>query len=172
MRLPFRRTRSGVPDAVRAALDPRPGERLIAWAAAEGGGTVVASNHRLCAVSGEDEVDLARAWHLVDAGAWDHEAFALTVTWVDGSAPARWVLPEPRMLPEAVRERVQASVVLAERVELPRRRSARVVVRTDLATGALLDQTILGRGVRGDDPGVAEATAAARADLREQVGLD
>jgi len=45
-------------------------------------------------------------------------------------------------------------------------------IRQDLATGELVQQVILGRGVRPQDPGVEEATAAALADLREQVGLD
>ncbi len=171
MRLP-RNARNRVPGRARTAIDTAPGERLLAWAEDEAGAAVVASTHRLLVVTPAGEVDLGRPWHLVDAGGWDHDTFALTVTWVDGARTSTWVLPEPRMLPETVRERVQASVVLAERVELPGRRFARVVVRSDLATGDLLEQTILGRGVRRDDPGVAEATAAARADLREQVGLD
>ena len=47
-----------------------------------------------------------------------------------------------------------------------------MVVRKDLADGALMGQTILGRGVRSTDPGVREETRAALDRLREQVGLD
>ena len=68
-------------------------------------------------------------------------------------------------------ERVQASVVLAQRVELGERRSARAVIRQDLASGELVEQVVLGKGVRPDDPGVEPQTAAALAYLREQVGL-
>jgi hypothetical protein len=159
-------------DAGREPVGTGPGERVLATADDAEGTHVVATNHRLRAVDTEGEQVLDRPWHLVDAGVWDHDSFTLTVTWVDGAGPARWVLTEPGMLPETVRERVQASVVLADRVALPGNRSARVVVRADLATGDLLDQVILGKGVGRDDPGVAVRVESVRAHLREQVGLD
>lgn len=161
-----------VPDTARAAIELGAGERLLSWAHDEGSGaTVVASNHRLYAVSPAGEVVLARPWHLVDSGTWSHDAFLLTVTWVDRHKPAQWVFREPSLLPETLRERVQASVVLAQRVELGERRSARAVIRQDLASGELVEQVVLGKGVRPDDPGVEPQTAAALAYLREQVGL-
>ncbi len=167
-----------IPEPAATAIQTGRGERLLTWARDEAtGSTVVASNHCLYAVSPSGEVTLARAWHLVDAGIWDHDTFTLTVSWVDGHRPAEWLLREPSLVPETVRERVQASVVLAERVALGDRGGqvrggqVRVVIRQDFATGDLLEQVILGRGIAPDQPGVAEATAAARARLREQVGL-
>jgi hypothetical protein len=163
---------SQVPEAARAAIPLGRGERLLSWAVDDtGGATVVASNHRLYAVSAAGEVSLARPWHLVDAGVWSHDTYQLSVTWVDRGRPAEWVFREPTLLPETVRERVQASVVLAQKVELGERRTARVVIRQDLATGDLLDQVVLGRRVQDSDPGVREQTGAALAELREQVGL-
>ena len=50
-------------------------------------------------------------------GRWSEEG-ELVLTWVDGVPPVRVVLDEPGMLPETLRERVQASVVLAETVSL------------------------------------------------------
>ena len=94
-----------------------------------------------------------------------------TVSFVDGGRPGQWVLGDSSLLPETVRERVQASVVLAQLVDLGDRRRARAVIRQDLAGGGLLEQVVLGRGVRPDDPEVAAATDRALADLREQVGL-
>jgi hypothetical protein len=162
-----------VPDDVRSALDTGPGERLLSWAHDEGSGAaVVASNHGLYAVSPAGEVVLARPWHLVDSGTWSHDAYLLTVTWVDRHRPAQWVFREPTLLPETLRERVQASVVLAQKVDLGERRSARVVIRQELATGALIEQVVPGRGVRVGDPEVERLTRAALADLKEQVGLD
>lgn len=167
--------RPGVPDDVAAAIAPEDGDKLLAWAAEQRtGGTVVAGRHRLHAVaSGPDGlvVALSRPWHLVDAGTWDGDTTTLTVTWVDGQPPARFVLSEPGMLPETLRERVQASVVYAEAVDLGNRRSAKVVVRKDLATGRLLSQAILPKGVRGTDEGVGERVRAGLARVREQVGL-
>ena len=157
-----------LPGPVRDALGLRPGERVLSWGReAATGTTVVATNHRLYAVSAAGERLLARPWHEVDGGTWSHELSQLTVTWVDGARPVQWLLGDSSLVPETLRERVQASVVLAQRVELANRRRARVVIRQDLATGDLLEQVVLGRGASLPDP----AIDAALADLREQVGL-
>lgn len=165
-----------VPADVVAAIAPEEHEKLLAWAVEEGSGrTVVAGRHRLYAVApGPDgpHLALSRPWHLVDSGLWSGEDGSLRVTWVDGERPARFVLTEPGLLPETLRERVQASVVIAESIDLGARRTARVVVRKDLATGALLSQAVLGTGVRSTDPGVAEQVREGLARVREQVGLD
>ena len=161
-----------VPAVAREALSLGRGERLLAWALDDTtGATVVASNHRLYAVSPAGEVVLDRPWHLVDAGSWSHDAFLLTVTWVDRQRPAQWVFKDATLLPETLRERVQASVVLAQKVDLGDRRSARAVIRQDLATGDLVEQVVLGKGVRPGDPVVEQQTQAALAYLKEQVGL-
>ena len=169
------RRRLPVPAEVSLAIAPDAGERLLAWAAEGGTGrTVVAGRHRLYVVAGGDQgprLELSRPWHLVDAGTWSGDDGVLRVTWVDAERPTRFVLDDPGMLPETLRERVQASVVLAEAVDLGQRRTARVVVRKDLATGALMSQAVLGPGVRSTDPGVAERVRAGLARVREQVGL-
>lgn len=168
--------RPPVPPDVVAAIDPGAGDRLLTWASDGQGTTVVAGRHRLHVVSPTAEGGLAqtldRPWHLVDSGTWSGEDYALRVTWVDRHPPTRYVLPEPGMLPETLRERVQASVVLAEAVDLGNRRMARVVVRRVLATGELVSQAVLGPGVRIDDPGVREQVREGLARVREQVGLD
>ena len=164
------------PAEVAEAIDPAGGEKLLAWAHAVGtGATVVAGRHRLYAVAPDPEgarVTLSRPWHLVDAGSWGGEDGILKITWVDGQRPTRFQLTELGMFPETLRERVQASVVLAETLDLGGRRTAKVVVRKDLATGALLSQAVLGPGVRSADPGVAEQVSDGLRRVREQVGLD
>ena len=61
-----------------------------------------------------------------------------------------------------LRERVQASVLLADEFLTQTRRRVRTVIRQDLATGDLLEQTIPGRGADLTDPAVArEARPAA-----------
>lgn len=167
--------RPAVPAEVAAAISAGEGsdDRLLAWARADGAPvTVVAGTTHLYAVTDSGDVVLARPWHLVDAGVWNPEEWMLRVTWVDGQPRQRWVFREPGELPQTVHERVQASVVLADLVDLGEGRRGRVVVRRDLGTGALLSQALLGRGVRMADPGVAEAVKTALAPLREQVGLD
>ncbi len=166
--------RPSVPDDVAAAIAPRDGERLLAWGADDSGTTVVAGRYRLYVVGSDPEAGadlrVSRPWHLVDSGRWSDEG-ELHVVWVDGEPAVRLVLTEPGMLPETLHERVQASVVLAETLDLGRQRTAKVVVRRDLATGELLSQAVLGRGVRSTDPGVREQVRVGLAQVREQVGL-
>jgi hypothetical protein len=171
MAISLRRTER-LPADVRRAVGLGSGERVLSWAREEASGTtVVATNHALYAVDPAGARTLARPWHDVDGGTWSVELTALTVTWVDGAKASQWVLGATSLLPETLRERVQASVVLAQRIELGSRRSAKVVIRQDLASGGLVEQVVLGRGVRADDPELVARTEAALADLREQVGL-
>ncbi len=177
MRLPGSSPRRRpVPTAAASAIAPAHGEKLLAWAVESASGTtVVAGRHRLYAVRSGAEgpvVALSRPWHLVDSGTWSGEDALLTVTWVDGEPAARFALTEPGLLPETFRERVQASVVIAESIDLGGRRTARVVVRRVLESDALVSQAMLGKGVRSSDPGVAEQVRAGLARVREQVGLD
>lgn len=160
-----------VPDEVRTALGDRGGDVLSIARDVRSGADVVATTTHLYAVS-DGSVVLDRPWHMVDTGVWDDEKRLLTVQWVDLAPVTVWELSGLGTFPQVLRERVQASVVLADEVDLGPKRRARVVVRKELATGALLSQTILGKGVRSADPGVSEETRAALDRLREQVGLD
>lgn len=161
-----------LPSEVRAAVGLGSGERVLSWGReAASGTTVVATNHALYAVDAAGERTLHRPWHEVDGGTWSAELTTLTVTWVDGSRPTQWVLGATSLVPETLRERVQASVVLAHRIELGPRRTAKVALRQDLAGGGLVEQVVLGRGVRADDSELVARTEAALAYLREQVGL-
>ncbi len=146
------------------------GERVLATARAKGEVTLVVTSQRFLATGG----DLVEGgpWHLVDAGRWDPEAGTLTVTWVDERPDATWEVDSPGGMPDAFRERVQASVVLVEQVSLDRSRRARVVLRKDLGTGRLLAQTIIGRGCDPRDPQLLAATEEVAARLAEQVGQE
>ena len=118
------------------------------------------------------ERTLRRRWLSVDAGAWEPDTATLTVTWADGGRGTQWSFKDQETrLPETLRERVQASVVIATRLTLGDRRSGRVAIRQDFATRELIPQTILGRYTRADDPEVAAHVQAALAHLRDQVGL-
>jgi hypothetical protein len=167
-----RRAADGIPEAARRAVGEVRGDRVIAWGTDERTGNAVAAGRtHLYVATVDGEVVLDVPWHLVETGRWDHDEMVLVVGFVDHRPDARWALGDDSRLTVAFRERVQASVVLSEAVELGSRRSARVVVRRNLATGDLLGQTILGRGVRRSDPGVEERTSAALARLKEQAGL-
>ncbi len=169
-----RPTRTGaLPNAVRTTLQDRTREKVLAWGFDDlTGEVIVAGAHHVFTLMPTGELVLDRPWHLVDGGLWDADEEALTVTWVDGAPSTRWVFRDgATFVPETLRERVQASVVLAETLRLGGRRTARVVIRRNLGTGDLVAQTLLGPGARAADPEVQLVTAEAIARLKEQVGL-
>ena len=118
-----------LPADLAAGLGLLPKERVIAATRDDTGTWVVVGTARLYAVPPTGEV-LTRPWHLVDNGKWDHDNFTLTVSWVDGARPQQWLFREPAQVLPAFRERVQASVVISEAVDLgSKSRKARVVIR-------------------------------------------
>jgi hypothetical protein len=191
-----RAPRPELPSTVAAALELAKGERVLAFGVDDlTGGYVIATAYGLAVVtlavvpsnanadvaaSGATgpvvstiaERTLRRRWLSVDAGAWDPETATLIVTWADGGRGVQWSFRgQQTRLPETLRERVQASVVIATRLTLGDRRSGRVAIRQDFATRELIEQTILGRYTRADDPEVQAHVEAALAHLRDQVGL-
>lgn len=167
-----RRRRPALPSEVRGALPLDSGEQVLAWARDESSQAhVVATTHHLALVGADGALALRRPWHEAEAATWQGESSTLTVTWVDHAPASRWRLTEPSLLQQALRERLQASVVLADEFRTAGRRAVRVVIRQDLATGALLEQTIPSRGADLRDPEVAREAAQRLARLRSEVGL-
>jgi len=132
---------------------------------------LVASTHHLRVLTPEGVVRLHKPWHLVDTGSYDSDADVLHVAWVDRDPDTDLRVGAHRAFLQAFRERVQASVVIADSLDLGSGRTVRLVIRKDLRRDRLLDQVILGTGVRLADPGVRSRIEGARRALREQVGL-
>lgn len=172
---PFKRRtpRAQLPTVIAAALDLAKGERVLAFGIDDrSGGYVVGTTHALVVVAPTAERTLRRRWLSVDAAAWEPEMETLAITWADGGRGVQWSFRDQlTRLPETVRERVQASVVLATRLTLGDRRTGRVAIRQDFATRELSSQAILGPYTRADDPEVQAHVEAALAHLRDQVGL-
>lgn len=115
------------------------------------------------------------AWEDVEAADWDRDTGLLRVSevgsWGRLRPEYRLVIAEPGRLPELVRERVTASVVLQRHVPMQGRRGVRVVARR--APGG--HQPIrwvfeYDEGIDPDDPDVAAAARAALSAAREEVG--
>ncbi len=178
MQIPFRGRRTDdVPADIAAVMAGVDGGRLLCAAPeADTRAWVVAGRYDLTLVDpgrGSEALVWSRPWHEVDAGSWSRETSQLTVTWVDRSRPGQWQFGDgqrERVFLQTLRERVTASVVLAEELSLSGRRTGRAVIRQDLRTGDLVEQVVLGRGVPPDDE-VAAASARALEWLREQVGM-
>lgn len=160
-----------VPTQVAGAIPLARGESILNGAAdLDGAAWVVATNHALAVVTPAGSLLSRRPWHEVDHGSWDRDSSLLTVTWVDRGQPGQWHFGDERLFLQTLRERVQASVVLAEDLRLSGRRTGRAVIRQDLATRELLEQVVLGRGVHEDEE-VRQASIRALGSLREQVGM-
>lgn len=162
------RRRPALP-ASAAALLPSGDRRLAAGALADGAWAVATASALM--VVDATHVRWRRPWHEVDHAGWEAEPPRATVTWVDGSPDTVMDLadPFPSQFPAVLRERVQASVVHTERLDLRGGGVARAVIRR-AHDGSLHSQVILDASV---EPTAAERTAieALEARARETVGL-
>jgi len=155
----------------RGAVRLGRGDRILNGAPDfDGTAWVVATSQSLARVTHDGSLVWRRPWHEVDQGSWNRDTSLLTVTWVDRGPPGQWRLGDERLFLQTLRERVQASVVLSEELKLSGRGTGRAVIRQDLATRELVEQVVLGRGVREDEE-VREAAARTLSWLREQVGM-
>lgn len=159
-----------VPDDVLPRLGLAPGERVLAAAPLTDGGAAVATSARLL-VTAAATLRLEAGWHEVDHGAWEPSSSVLDVRLVTGRRVLLQVEPEVQtLLPEVVRERVQSSVVLAEKLEVQGRRGVRVVVRR--SPHGLLTQVLPDVGIDVTDPIVAREVARLREELARAAGMN
>lgn len=164
--------RGGLPAPVRAVVPLAAPDRVLAWALDQRtAGHVVVTRHALALVGPGPVLAWRRAWHEVDQGSWRPETEELTITWADARPPTTWRIRQAALFQQALRERIQASVVLAEEYRTRDRRRVRVAIRRNLATGGFLEQVMGARGVNVSDPEVAQEAAARLRRLRSEIGL-
>lgn len=153
-----------LPDDARPALDLGPRERVLAAARQADGGWVAATERALVGAGWRVP------WAEVAHAQWLDEDGVLILDPVPGTFEARRVpLVEPGLLPEAVHERVMASIVVSRRVAV-RGGWVRVVARHD-PSGGLAWQVVPDRGVDPDAADVRLVLDAALAALRAELGL-
>jgi hypothetical protein len=171
-RLRRRAGHSSLAPTVRAALPLARGERILAHAVALGGEPVVATDRALLRSDGTGTGEpqwIRMPWHDIEAATWDDDAQALQLT--VGSRPVVLRLDQPRLLPETVRERVTASIVVSQHVRLAGRRGVRVVARRVFGTDDVVWQLAFDSGVDPGDPLLRSAAERALQDVRAQTGL-
>jgi hypothetical protein len=152
----FRRRR---PPAEVADLIPE-GQRLLAWAIADTGAAVLATDRALVHQDG------ATPWEAVEKATW--ESGRLTIAPVDGP-PLQWDFgAEETALPIAVRDRVQASIVVAERVDLPGG-AALITARRPPRGGSPAWTVIFDSGLDPSDPELQAAATAEVERLRRML---
>jgi hypothetical protein len=147
-----------MPAEVRAAVVPP--DRVLTYA--EGpDGYVIAANRALY-------LGGARLpWFQVDRAMWDEEG--LTVVTTDGRSH-RALLPEPGRIPEAVRERVTASIVVNQYATLDARGGVLLVARkTD--DDELVWEFVFDSGLDATDPGLRALAEQALEETRRSFGV-
>jgi hypothetical protein len=115
-------------------------------------------------------------WERVEAADWDRDdsvfRLSLVGSWGEEKVAHSYGLAEPGRLLELVRERVTASIVLQRHVPLTGRRGVRVIGRRPPRGRGEIEWFFeYDEGVDPEDPAVREASVAALAAARADVGL-
>lgn len=115
-------------------------------------------------------------WEQVEAADWDRDEsvfrISLVGSWGEEKVVHTYGLTEPGRLLELVRERVTASIVLQRHLPLEGRRGVRVIGRRPPRGRGEIEWFFeYDEGVDPADPAVRDASAAALAAARADVGL-
>lgn len=153
-----------------------PGERILAWAPAAGGAAPVIASDRALYLPAEG-ADLGGGeatrlpWEAIVHAVWEEPYLVVDATGGGVSRAWRIALAEPRRVPEVVRERVMASIVVSERIELTDDAGARVVGRRE-GMGDRITWTItFDPGLDPADPALREAAQHGLEELRRTFGV-
>lgn len=107
-------------------------------------------------------------WNLVDKAVWDEEG--VTVAMTDGVVH-RALLPDPRLLPETIRERVTSSIVASRHVRLDERGGVRLVARRVPGSDAPRWEFVFDPGLDPADPGLRALAEQALEGVRRNLGV-
>jgi hypothetical protein len=176
--MPLFSRRPALPPSVRAHLDLRGGDTVLAAAQLTDGTWAVASRRALHLAPGgagpalSDSAVARHGWSEVERAGFDPEASELTVHWASGSSQCLALadLGGSARFVQVFRERVQASVVHSEVLSLPAGGVVKVALRRD-EEGDLLSQVIGDGKVDLSDPKVAALVDAAEQRVRGAAGL-
>lgn len=170
-------SRRRLPDEVRA-LVPK-GQRLRAWASGpprlDGSPTyVVATDVALYAPGyvpsalGTDAVE----WDRFVRAAWDEPILDAVVTNdAGGSTLMRVTLDNPGSLPEVVRERITASIVMSNHIDLVGDLGARLVARRVRGSQEIKWSVVFDSGLDPSDPVLRARADEALTRLRDSAGI-
>lgn len=163
-----------LPPEVPTRLGVLPGEKVVAWGSAQGEGdaeaTYVLATDRALYV----EVEALRVpWSSVRKATWDEPVLDVVIVGEGGggSRQLRLRVDESRDLPAAVHDRVTASVVISERVDLGNGAKALFVARRGSDDGEIRWSVVFDAGLDPRNPRLREAADAALAQLRGSLGI-
>lgn len=161
-----------LPGAVIAMLGIGPGERVVAWGSSPGADATqtmfaAATDKALYLQATGDRLP----WDRISKATWNDPLLELVVVGEAGlSRVLRLTVEDSRDLPAAVHDRVTASVLVSERVDLGDGAGALMVARR--ADDDQVRWTVVfDSGLDPSDPALREAADAALARLRESLGI-
>jgi hypothetical protein len=146
------------------------GERVLAWAAS-GASTVVATDDALWLPPGPGPERVP--WDLVLKVSWEPAGFELVSQERPGARADTRQVPVADLgtLPGVIKERVNASIVVARQVALDGERGARIVARRTPGSTELRWSVVFDPGLDPRDPELRAAADEALAALRGSLGV-
>ena len=158
-----------LPAEVTARLAVPAGEKVIAWGSSLDGTHVVATDRAMYG----DALPGRTPWSRVSKASWEEPVLSLTFLDESGQArrPIRLHVDESRDLPPAIHDRVTASVIVSERVDLGGGSKALLAARKDSDDGQIRWSVVFDPGLDPTDPQLREAADAALAQLRGSLGI-
>lgn len=156
-----------VPGDLHERLGIARGERLLAWG--EGSGYVAATDQALHI---EQPLECL-GWDVIDKATWEEPLLTVTIQAHDGRPVRVLRLPIDVSgdLPAAIRDRVTASVVASEVVDIGDGVKARMVARRSGDDAPIRWNVIFEAGVDAGDPTIQARAHKALADLRSSLGI-
>ncbi len=174
----FRDRGGRVPADVMARADLPRGEKVLAHTVAKDGTWLLGTRLHLVLVEGPDS-DADRAaiqipWETVEDAAWDQEGSRLRVTEIGQYGEPRpaysFVVEDPALLLQLIRERVTASIVLQRWAPVRGKRGLTVIARRSPVGGPVAWMHAYDEGVDPTDPEVVAVADQALAQAQVEVG--
>jgi len=149
--------------------------KVLAWAAA-GDGTWLAGTRDALHLIPTDVDSVTVPWERVLTADWDNEERLLTVERVEefGHPASTWsfLVDEPGAILVLLRERVTASIVLQQRVDIRKKKGVTVIARRPPGgAGTITWAFQFDSGIDPADPGVMDQAEAALREAKESLGL-
>lgn len=163
-----------LPSDVAERLGVRRGEKVVAWGCGPGADVtqatyVLATDRALYVEVGHERFP----WSSISKASWDEPMFDVVVL-DDAGRPSRLLhlrVDDARDLPPAVHDRVTASVVVTERVDLGDGAKALLVARRGSDDGEIRWSVVFDAGLDSRDPALRASADAALAQLRGSLGI-
>ena len=171
----FRGRGGRVPAEIVARADLPRGEKVLAETVAGDGTWLLGTRLRLVVVrDSEMEPAIHIPWETVEDAAWDQEGARLRVTEIGQYGEPRpahsFVVEDPALLLQLIRERVTASIVLQRWVPVRGKQGLTVIARRSPVGGPVAWMHAYDEGVDPTDPEVVAAADRALIQAQVEVG--